>query len=547
LRVRGGNSLIESLKSEKQLKIALLLILCLSLFINTYSIGWGLPSFNAWAADELIPSRVLKGIEKGFVNGWHFKYPPLHFYILTILYAPILLLDHLKLIDVNSLSGYTILFYIGRFFSVIQATALVFIVYLCGKELYEKRAAVFAALITALLCPLVYYAKTINLEAPYLFWVMLSILFYIRIFKSQKLADYLLFATAATLAVCTKDQAYGLYILTPLFIIYQNYRYLKEKNKEITLKDAIYDEKILLSLALGVTLFLTIHNVVFNLGGFISHVNLIVSGDAKIRPRFERNLVGYFSMFVQSFRHIRFSFGWPMYCLCMLGLFNAFLKKSKPYLLYYLLIPIISYYLFYISVVFYNNVRYLLPSCLILALYGGKFISELLNPAQKFFKAKAVLITAIFVYTFAYSFSVNILMENDSRYYVEKWMEQNISRTAFILGAGDRKYLPRLENYQSEITREPTLEVLARTNPDYIIGTSGYDIRRFDNNRPEYEFFDKLNRGELGYQLLLTYQSNPQWDLFNHEEIRTRDLDRMYIYSNFDKINPEIRVFGKKK
>ena len=532
------------LKSGNKIKIPLLLILGFSIFINSYSIGWGLPSFNGWAADELIPLRVLDGIEKGFSNGWHFKYPPFHFYVLTILYSPILLLHNLKLVDVNSLSTYTILFYIGRFTSVIMGAGLVFVMYLCGRELYEERAAVFAALITALLCPFVYYAKTMNLEVAYLFWVMLSMLFYIRILKHNKLADYLLFSATAAIAVGTKDQAYGLYILTPIFIVYQNYLYLKQNNKNARLKDAI-DDKVIMAIALGITLFLTIHNVVFNLAGFIKHVNLITAGDAQIRPRFERNIFGYFSMFVQSFRHIRFAFGWPLYCMCMLGLFNAILNRNKSYLLFCLLIPIVSYYLFYISVVFYNNVRYLLPSCLILALFGGKFIAELLNPARRFFKVKAILINAIFVYTFAYAFSVNILMENDSRYYVEKWMEQNISKTEVVLGAGDRKYLPRLENYKSEVTRKPTLSVLAKTNPDYIIGTSGYDIRRFETDRPEYEFFDKLNSGKLGYKLLFAYKSHPKWDLFNQEELRYRDIDRMYIYSNFDKINPEIRVFKK--
>lgn len=533
------------LKSINQFKIALIVILCFSVLINSYSIGWGLPSFNGWAADELIPSRVLEGIEKGFSNGWHFKYPPFHFYILTILYSPLLLLNHLKLVDVHSLPTYTILFYIGRFTSVIMGAGLVFVMYLCGRELYEERAAVFAALITALLCPFVYYAKTMNLEVAYLFWVMLSLLFFIRILKHQKLADYLCFSAMAAIAVGTKDQAYGLYILTPLFIIYQNYLHLKQSNQQARLKDAIMDEKVLLAIALGLTIFLTIHNIVFNLQGFIKHVSLIVAGDAQIRPRFDKNIFGYFNMFVQSFRHIRFAFGWPLYCLCMLGFFNALLNRKKSYLLFCLLVPIVSYYIFYISVVFYNNVRYLLPSCLILALFGGQLIAEILNPAKKLFKAKAILITAIFVYTFAYAFSVNILMENDSRYYVEQWMEQNISTNEVILGAGDRKYLPRLENYKSEVSRKPTLAVLAKTNPEYIIGTSGYDIRRFESNSPEYEFFDQLNRGELGYKLLFAYKSHPKWDLFNQEELRYRDIDRMYIYSNFDKINPEIRVFRK--
>ncbi|HIK28819.1 MAG: glycosyltransferase family 39 protein [Oscillatoriaceae bacterium SKW80] len=533
------------MKSEKKLNIAIALILLLSFSLNLYGISWGLPSFNGWAADELIPARVLEGISQGFSNGWHYKYPPFHYYLLTILYSPILLLARLNILEISSLQTYTILFYIGRFLSVIQGTAIVFFVYLCGREIYEKRAALLAALITVLICPFIYYAKTINLDVPYLFWFVLSLLFYIKLLKSHKIQYYLLFSATAAVAVATKDQAYGFYVSTPFFIIWQHHRYLKQKNPAITLKESLTDKKIIGALAIGLFVFLILHNIVFNFDGFFAHIRLITSGSGKIRPRYEKNIFGHLNMLWQSFRHIRFSFGWPIYIICLIGILHAFTRRNRNYILLSLLVPIVSYYIFYITIILFNDVRYLLPICIIFTFFGGLAIDVFLKTSKKLFGFRVAAVGAIFVYTFAYTFSVNIWMVNDSRYYVEKWMSENIDKSAKILTIGLIKYLPRLDGFNFENTENPSLEELTRIQPDYIIISSGYDRRRFEKNTPESEFFSKLEAGAVGYKQVLQYRFQPKVELLPYEELSARQGRYMRIYSNFDKINPVITIYKK--
>lgn len=515
-----------------------------SLLINLWGINWGLPSFNGWAADELTPIRVLEAVEQGFANGWHYKYPPFHFYLLTLFYSPVLLLHQLGVVNVYTLPTYTLLFYIGRVLSLIMAAGILGIVYKIGQELYDQQSAFFATVIASLNLPFIYYAKTINLDIPYLFWFMLSLFFYIRILKEQQTRDYLLFAATAAIAVATKDQAYAFYILTSGFIVWQHYRYLQQRDSSVTLKTALKDRKIVISLGVGLALFLAIHNVIFNLNGFFAHVNDITSGGATISPRFERSLGGHLTMFGQSFRHIRVSFGWLLYGICMLGLLKAVWQRKHYYLLC-LLIPIVSYYLFFVSIVMYNALRYLFPVCLILAFFGGKLIGDFLNPSAQLVRVKALSLIAVFIYTFFYVTSVNVLMTHDSRYQVEQWMTKTVTPNDFIVGAGDAKYLPRLEKFSSESLKRPTLETLKQKNPDYIIGTSAYDSRRFEAGTPRYEFFSKLETEELGYDLVFQYKADPQWDLLNHKELGYRHINRMYVYSNFDKINPEIKIYKK--
>lgn len=539
------------LKFINRLPIAVWCILALSLWINSYAIGWGLPSFEGWAADELIPARVLNGIAKGFSVNWSDKYPPFHFYLLTLLYSPLLLLHQLKWVDLQSLETYTWLFYIGRFLSVIMGTAGVLFVYWCGCELYPKSGksgAIFAALMTAMICPYVYYSKTINLDIPYLFWFLLSLLFYIRILKYQAFKDYLGFAIMAAIAVATKDQAYGFYILTPVFIIWQHYRYQKQQQPSITWKASLSDRKIVIPVLVGIGIFLLIHNIVFNFDGFFTHVRTMTSGSGKIRPRYPQNWLGQLQMFWQSWRHIRFSLGYPLYVVCLLGLFRAVFRFPQHQLLLSLLVPALSYYLFYISVVFYNDVRYLLPCCIILTLFGGKLIADFLTAGGKLYLVKSALVTGIFVYTLAYAFSVNIWMANDSRYYVETWMEQHIQPTDSIFTVGSPKYLPRFDHFSKQNvknTDHPSLPELAKDQPDYIVLSSGYAQDRFEQESTEYKFFSRLKNRETNYQLILQHRYQAKPELLNFEELNYRDVEYMKIYSNFNRINPEISIFKR--
>jgi 4-amino-4-deoxy-L-arabinose transferase and related glycosyltransferases of PMT family len=85
-------------------------------------------------------------------------------------------------------------------------------VFRAGREAFGNRQGLLAAAAFALVTPFLYYAKTANPEVPYVFWFTVSMVFYIRLNRTLALRDFLGFALAGTLSVCTKDQAYGLYL-----------------------------------------------------------------------------------------------------------------------------------------------------------------------------------------------------------------------------------------------------------------------------------------------------------------------------------------------
>jgi hypothetical protein len=189
-------------------------ILLGSVVLNLAGIWWGLPSH--WVAIETAPVYVLYGLSQHFSHGWYEAYPPLQYYVLALAGSPVLLLQSLGLMTIYDPAGAAVLLVVYRLVSVAAAAGTVILTCLCGEQAFGRRAGLFAAAVVALMAPFLYYAKTANVDVPYLFWYALSLFFYLRLLAGQRWLDYVGFAAAATAAICTKDQAYALQSSVPV-------------------------------------------------------------------------------------------------------------------------------------------------------------------------------------------------------------------------------------------------------------------------------------------------------------------------------------------
>ena len=106
-----------------------------------------------------------------------------------------------------------------------MACGIVYVIYLCAVELYRSRfVGILAAFLVATMPPFVYHAKTANLDVPYLFWFSLSLLYYVRAVLHGRTSDYVRLGITAALATCTKDQAYGFYVLPAAHLVWLRLR-----------------------------------------------------------------------------------------------------------------------------------------------------------------------------------------------------------------------------------------------------------------------------------------------------------------------------------
>ena len=243
-------------------------------------------------------------------------------------------------------------------------------------------------------------------------------------------------------------------------------------------------------------------------------------------------------MLVQSFRQITFASGWWLFIICGIGIFLELRRKPLNRLSLLPLVPVISYYLFFISVVGYNYDRFFLPILVSLSIYGGKFLSDLWKHGLFPKPVKFISILAIFTYSLVYTASVDMMMIADSRYKALEWLETNLNQEDLVSGVGRTNYLPPLNSFKTNhLGRKPSVELVSEIEPTYIVASSIFGEEIFQEETEGHVFFTALHGGGLGYKLVFQYQGRPLYSLLN----------RQGVFTNLDKINPEIQIFHKEQ
>lgn len=513
-----------------------LLIVLLSLTLNGVAVCFGLPSYEGWFSDEILPHHVRHGIELAFAHSWHAKYPPLHYYFLAIIQAPFLLTAKFHEINFEDLSVHSTLILLGRLLSVIMGAGIVLLVYKCGREILDERASLLAALITALLVPLVQLSKSANLDVPYMFWFVLSLFYYLRLLKTRQRKHYLLFALIAVLAVCTKDQAFGLYILPVVFVLYRDWKLRKKETARLTVVRFLTDPTYLYAVAVALATFSLIYNLAFNIQGFQLHLKAITGPLVKDAQLFPQTLAGHIHMLGRALDQIRFSLGWPLFAVCVAGLVAALVSKPRNAPLLSLILFPLSFEIFLIHVVMYNYARFYLPACVILSFYGGWFVSAAWGARHRLAKFIRVAVIGIFAYSFLYASSIDALMVKDSRYAAEKWIRENIPSSATIgLGVWD-VYGPRVFGFRYVKMESPFMDLnRLPSKPDYIIQTIEFN-RRYLPDSGGTEIFKRFYLEQQGYRIVYRHKTSLDWLPLSNREVQEQ----------INVINPEVLILKKR-
>jgi 4-amino-4-deoxy-L-arabinose transferase-like glycosyltransferase len=106
----------------------------------------------------------------------------------------------------------------SRVLSAIMAALTCIIVYLVGKEFFEKRVGILAALILAFLPPFVAHGKIAGIESPLALFFSLTVYLFLRGIKTGNQLRYLLSGIVCGVSLATKFTALLLFIL--IFLIF---------------------------------------------------------------------------------------------------------------------------------------------------------------------------------------------------------------------------------------------------------------------------------------------------------------------------------------
>lgn len=519
---------------------ALTALIVLSIGLNATGILWGLPGYG-WAGDEITPGDVLPGIALRFSHGWWSKWPPLQYYLNAVAYSPFLILSHFHVVNGFSPSMYSAMLLAGRLVSLIAGAGTLVAVYLCGARAFSKRAGFFAAASLALAAPFVYYAKTANTDGPWLFWCVLSLVFFLRLLNGLRPRDFLLFAVTATLAVCAKDQAYGFYLAVPAILVYELWQRNLTSAASLPLVRALMDRWLLAAAGAAAVMFVALHNLIFNIDGFLKHVRYITGGGSADYRMFEPTFAGRLHLLALTATLDRLSWGWPLLLLSTGGFFYACTRQDMRRWTLWLAIPVATYYLGFVNVILYNYDRFLLPVIAVQALFAGVAIDWLVDVPRRGWGS--IVVAGAFAYSLLYTGTVDVLMLRDSRYDVETWMHRHVGSRDVIGTMFPLVNLPRLDDVHW--IDVDTVDGLRAEAPGFYVLNADY-ARAVEPQSAAGQLVKGLQDGSLGYALELRYRSPSPWPWLpgEHRDLvgprRDTNVASMLRY-----INPTMEIFQR--
>lgn len=506
-------------------------MLALSLGLNAWGLRYGLPNRYTWAQDEIIPAEVLDGLQQRFSNGWHSRYPPLHYGLMALAYAPVRLVAAPVVVSHES-KTYERLFVAGRMLSLAMALGTLVFLYLSGVETVGPTAAPFAALCLAVSPTFVYYAKFANLDVPYLFWFALSLFCLLRFLRTRSTGDMLVSAVAAALSVATKDQAYALYVFVPVVVVATLSAARRQQGQDASLAASLRDERIVLPLLSAVLIFVAAHNLLFNASGFGRHLSLITGDASRDYRMFEQGGLGQWQLLRLAGRLVVFVLGEPAALLALVGLILAWRARERRLLV--TLLPVVSSHVFFLAIVLYAYDRFLLPHALVLSLFAARAFAAF--PGW----LRGLAVAGVLALGLLRCVSLDLLLERDSRYAVERWFEKGVPGTARIAVLGTLEYMPRLHGFNWK-QRTELLRAIEGMNPEYVVVNADYAARAEDPRARE--LYLRLASGQAGYELALSERTAIEWPFRLDEYVRRRGDA---LPTNLDKINPEIRVYRRR-
>ena len=510
-------------------------VLALSFGLSIWGIRWG-----PWSPDEVSPWMVVEGLDRLFSSGWYNAYPPVQFYLWAVSLTPVVIADRLGLISLGTDGAATAMYALMRGVTVLMGIGVLVATYLSAAAAFDRGSGILASLIVAVTLPFVYYAKTANMDVPYLFWMTCSLLLFIRLWDSDRTIDYVLFGVTAALAVCTKDHAYGFYTLLPVALIGRRAARHPAGSRFQRLLRSALDRRLLIGGAASAVVFACAQNILFNWDGVVGHFRLITALVAPGAPTLQRPLQFDFDLLATSVELVRWSFRWPLFILCVAGLVSALLSRQTRGITLWMLLPSVSYYLTYLRYMGYVYDRFLLGVCIPLAIVGGRLAAMILTPRWRVAVPGRIGLAGAFGYALLAAVSMDVMMTVDARYAAEMWLRAHVGHDARVGWFGPGMYIPRLDYLDStRLPLPPEGELV--DGPPYLVVNTEVLAR----SEPTGSLLlSKLQDHRLGYSEVWRGRSPlPWWAVLRYDPVFTNGRDDGT--TNLDNVNPEILILKR--
>ena len=311
-------------------------VLALATALLVWQIGFGLPAH--WEIDELLAGDVVPGAQQWFSGGWFHLYPTLYLAWLSVFSWPFMAGATIGAVDLWSNSTEMLQVVVYRVATAACGVLVVYLAYRCAYEAFgNRRAALWAAFLCAVMPLMVYFGKFAKPDLPYVAAFMTSLLYYLRALREPSVANYQAFALAGAIAICLKDQAYGLYVLPALHLVWL--RAVATDRARGGAIGLITDPALVRAAAITIATAIVSNNLIFNLDGFVAHVDLMARGSGAFRT-YDSTLAGHAALLAEGLAQIPWMLGWPATTMVAIGLPMAWRTRRDATI--GLLLPIVS-------------------------------------------------------------------------------------------------------------------------------------------------------------------------------------------------------------
>jgi len=206
------------------------------------------------------------------------------------------------------------------------------------------------------------------------------------------------------------------------------------------------------------------HNLAFNFGGFVSHITLLSTMDDLAAV--PRTAAGYAQLTGTSVALFRWSLGWPLFVMAVVGVASGVARRDRRWWLW-LLLPPLSFHLAFTWVTLYIFDRFLLGGIFVFALFGGAVCADLLE-AGRWRRVRRFAVAGSFLYAPLYASSINVMMNLDARKAARSWVYAHASEDTTVAVIG-RSYMPYLGQPPKVVIVDAAPEDIRRAAPDLVV------------------------------------------------------------------------------
>lgn len=476
---------------------------------------------RSYHPDEYFVIKVISVMqpEKFNFNPYQFAIGGTYLYLVGFILFILSKFNFIKLIKDISFYFYNLeeigkFYIVGRTITTFYGIGIILLSYLVVKKIYPKESQRRLFLIPFLISvtPLmILNSSYMYVDVPGIFWIMVCLYYSLKTIDNPSFKKFFIVGIFSGLAAGTKI-TFIVSIIIPLLTSFLIYK--RPKNIIIS---SIYSAGGLI-LSFGITnpyFFITFPLPIVELS---EHTPLSFSG------KFYFNALGY-------------GIGWPVFIVCLIGLFNKinFMDKRRLILFGWAI-----FYFLFISLFSKNFARYILPLVPSFIILGFEiWIKEW----KKFNILKNITLGLFVLFTFIYGMSYKMLfIKENIRTEAGMWIKENIPEGSSI-GVTEIPWqfqMPPFDYYVYKVdVTGYNIEELKKKQPEYFILSSfqapipPYPLRL---QKERINFYNEFVKSGL-YQIEKKFEKYPSFAGIN---FRFKSLPEDLIY-----LNPTIVVYRK--